>query len=236
MARKAKAVESPIPAVNAAVVDSVDNSTIVNELLAAKLEAASTDIIILDPENAHEESKDDQKVDILHLRFGIDQLGADVDGALSERQYFEIKLVNDPKKPLDLVTIAGQFGRQMWSVIRHLPHKNKKVGFNLNFYIDNQLSGDYSMKAGGKLKFDSPVNVAYGILGILAAQFDNTNADAFLTGKVKQSPEINLVSDRLGFNEKAKNLPFEYLEPVYEAKRKAVRQEFQKRKKELLAV
>jgi hypothetical protein len=169
------------------------------------------------------------KVDSLTFKIGIDQIGADVDGAVSDKMFFELT-VTKGAEPLNIAGIAARLGRQVWSTIKHL--KTKRQGFNVTFLLDNQLVANQSMKAAGTIKFTNPVNTMFGILGLLAVQFDDMNAEGFITGNFENTPEISMLCRQLGI--KSGSLPWEYLESAIDLQRKKVGKDLSTKKRELL--
>jgi hypothetical protein len=156
------------------------------------------------------------KVDTLHFKLCIDQVGADVDGAVTERLEFEAKVNKVGTETIELDKLASRLGLQIWAVIRHL--KTKQEGFNVAFYVDNNLTADYSLKTKGNLRFTNPRNTIFAVLGILAANFDDANAEGYITGKFNQCPELTLLGQRIGL--KKGNLPWLDMEPIVDMKRR----------------
>lgn len=166
----------------------------------------------------------------LEFKIGIDQTGLDVDGAVTDRLFFDIRIVKDAET-LDIATISANLGRQIWAGISHLNTKRK--GFNVTFLVNNTLTQNYTLKAKGKLRFSDARNCIFSVLRMMAAQFDDTNAVGYITGDFKQSDEITLLLKQMGI--KAANLPWEVVDEVVDLKRKRIGKQLSEGKRTLIA-
>jgi hypothetical protein len=168
----------------------------------------------------------EEKHDRFSMRIDIDQIGLDKNGALSSPLMFTLEAVKHNNVPLNLQQIAGQFAQLISGGIMGLP--NIGSGYNVNFFIDNQLQKNVTMRGAGHLQFSNATKLAHGILNILGSIFDEENAEGLLTGEIRNSGEIELLCKQLGISEP---LPMLFIRDVLKVRSIAIADKLRQSKK-----
>jgi hypothetical protein len=172
-----------------------------------------------------------KKVENFSLKLGIDQVGADIENPLTDRMYFQLEVSKEEGKALNLRKIAGQFANMVWSWTKGIKGRNK--GFNVTFFVDNNLVESVSMKGGGKIHFSNAASLAGDLWRNLCSQFDLEASEGLLTGEVEHTEEVRMAAKQLGLQ--SQNLPFSYMEPLFEINRKVIAKKFSAAQKDAIA-
>ena len=161
---------------------------------------------IIQPEN-------EKKSDHITFTIGIDQ--SHIEGGIQNQLRFESTYIVPEGEVLNIRQIAGNFANKIFSAIKLLPKRSK--GYNLSLHIDNQLVVNVRHKIDAKINFTNPVDMASGLLMVIAQQFNSNNGEELFSANVENTGEIILMAKKFGINPK---LPFFMIEKKLDEKRK----------------
>lgn len=198
-------------------------SEIIAALKAANIpfkgNAKNSELLALLPVKAEiMETETEKKFDHITFTIAIDQ--THVEGGMLNQLKFHSEYLVPDGEVLNIRQIAGNFANKIFSAVKLLPKRSK--GYNLSLHIDNQLVVNVRHKIDAKINFTNPVDMASGLLMVIASQFSTTNGEELFTSGVQNSGEVVFMAKKFGINPE---LPLYMIEKEVEKNRKSRKEE-----------